>query len=240
MFTHQYRMFKKSLAMRGLVQTLVYAIQWPLVSLRENRQLRERTVIQTAFDNLHGTDTSGIISLSSFSIANPVWKHGVRYAPTSPASFSEALSLLPFQKEVYSTFTFVDVGSGKGATLLYAGDAGFKAVFGIELVEKLNAIAIQNLLMHPSTKLIGQSLCMDAALFKMPIPPLIVFANYPFSSKSLMQKVIRNVSDSGSGPKYFIACNYPYDPSELPDVACKPIVAMQSSNGRSHYCFEVK
>jgi len=237
MLLRQFRMIKKSIAMRGLVPTLVYAARWPLVIYQERRSLAERNAIQSKFDAQYGTDTGGIIPLSSFTIDNPNWVHGVRYAPTSPQSFSESLALLNLASARYADFTFVDVGSGKGATMLYAADLGFKAAIGIELVEELHNIAQKNLSLYPAARNIGQSVCTDALTYKMPPSPLIVFFNYPFSSRELMDGAIRNISQSPGGPKYLLAINYPYDPATLPSGKLRLINSVKTH--RHNYAFEV-
>jgi hypothetical protein len=230
-------MIKKSVAMRGVLPTLAYAARWPLVIYDERRSLAERNAIQLKFDAQYGTDTGGIIPLSSFTIDNPNWVHGVRYAPTSPERFRESLALLNLDSARYRDFTFVDVGSGKGATMLYAADLGFKAVIGIEFVEELHKIAQKNISLYPAAKDIGQSICTDALTYKMPPAPLVVFFNYPFSSHELMDGVIRNISQSGPGEKYLLAVNYPYNPATLPSGKLRLISSVKTH--RHNYAFEV-
>jgi SAM-dependent methyltransferase len=233
-----YRMIKKSLAMRGIGQTIVYAAKWPQVIYDEHRSLRERNATQSRFDSRHGTDTGGIIPLSSFSIDNPNWIHGVRYAPTSPQGFADSLSLLNLSSDSYKDLTFIDIGAGKGATLLYAADLGFKQVIGIEFVEELHKIAEKNLSVYPSAQNIGKSVCADASLYEMPDSPLVAFFNYPFSSQQLMDKVISNISKSRKGPKYLVTLNYPYDPAKLPSSNLR-LINVVSRSERSNYAFEV-
>ncbi len=223
--------------MRGVLPTLVYAARWPLVVYDERRSLAERNAIQSKFDAQYGTDTGGVIPLSCFSIDNPNWVHGVRYAPTSPQQFRESLAMLNLDSNRHGEFTFVDVGSGKGATMLYAADLGFQAVIGIELVEELHKIAQKNISLYPAAKKIGQSVCTDALTYKMPSAPLVVFFNYPFSSQELMDGVIRNISESGAGEKYLLALNYPYDPATLPSGKLRLINSVKTH--RHNYAFEV-
>jgi hypothetical protein len=233
-------MIAKSLAKRGVLHTVFYAAQWPLIIYRERQSLLERNAIQSQFDGLHGTDTAGIIPLSSFVIEDPAWAHGVRYAPTSPRGFDESLSLLGLNSKSYNEFAFVDVGSGKGATLLYASDLGFKAVYGIELVKELHDIAAKNLELYPPARDIGKSVCANAANFEMPAPPLLAFANYPISSKELMAAVVQNIANSGEGPKYLVADNFPYDPATLPGARLRLIKSVRASTGNNNYAFEVR
>jgi SAM-dependent methyltransferase len=232
-------MIAKSLAKRGVLNTVLYATQWPLIIYRERQSLLERNAIQSQFDRLHGTDTAGIIPLSSFVIEDPAWPHGVRYAPTSPQGFEASLSLLGLNSKSYNDFTFVDVGSGKGATLLYASHLGFKAVYGIELVKELHDIAARNLSLYLPDGDRGKSICANAANFQMPAPPLLVFANYPFSSKELMAAVVQNIANSGKGPKYLVADNFPYDPATLPCARLRLIRGVRASTGNNNYAFEV-
>ena len=236
-----FRMIRKSLAMRGVTETILYALRWPLVIFEEQQDLRSRNTIQSQFDARYGTDTGGVIPLSRFTIENPNWVHGVRYAPTSLETFENSLALLNLSRESLKLFTFVDIGAGKGATLLYAADLGFKAVVGVELVEELHKVAVQNIARYPTAKNVGESVCTDALQFKMPTPPLVVFFNYPFSSQELMNGVIRNISASGTGPKFLIALNFPYDPATLPDAKLRLLNSVSSSVRKDHsnYGFEI-
>jgi hypothetical protein len=234
-----YRMIVKSLAVRGLMNTVLYAAKWPIIIHKERRSLRDRNAIQTQFDEKYGTDTAGIIPLSSFVIEDSMWTHGVRYAPTSPKGFKDSLSLLGLGCDSYKEFTFVDVGSGKGATLLYASDLGFKAVCGIELVKELHEIAAKNISLYPAARDIGTSVCTNAVSFQMPSPPLVVFANYPISSKELMDEVVRNIANSGNGPRYLVADNFPYSPAILPSSRLRLINSVEAKTGNRNYAFEV-
>jgi SAM-dependent methyltransferase len=231
-----YRMIRKSVAMRGAAGTIGYAMRWPFVILSERRDLRARNDRQAQFDEAYGTDTGGVIPLSEFTIDHPNWVHGVRYAPTSLETFTGALALLGLSS--FEPFTFVDVGSGKGATLLYAADLGFREVLGIELVPELNDIAIRNLSLYPPARGKGASVCADATTYEMPSTPLIAFFNYPFSSKELMDSVIGNIRRCGKGLKYLIAINYPYDPATLPGGGLK-LIGRIPRKQRCNYAFEV-
>jgi hypothetical protein len=238
MLRRPYRMLRKSLATRGALNTMLYAISWPLIIRKERKSLSERQVVQAKFDEQYGTDTSGFIPLSAFTISSPSWIHGVRYAPTSPQRFEASLMSLGLDRERFKEFTFVDVGSGKGATLLYAADLDFKAIYGVELVEDLHRIAEKNLALYKKAH-IARSVCADASTFQMPSPPLIVFANYPFSSQELMDNVLRNISDSGEGPKYLVANQFPYDIALLPSARLRLISCRKDDRDRGDYAFEV-
>ena len=64
------------------------------------------------------------------------------YQPTEPELFREMMGALPIELE---RFTFVDIGSGKGRTLLMASEFPFKRIVGVELMEELHRAAEENL-----------------------------------------------------------------------------------------------
>src|SRR5271168_5004167 len=62
------------------------------------------------------------------------------YQPTDPALFHEMMAQLRILSERFDfeSFIFVDLGSGKGRTLLMASDYPFKKITGVELLSELN------------------------------------------------------------------------------------------------------
>src|SRR5215472_15588882 len=69
------------------------------------------------------------------------------YQPTEPALFHEMLSSIPVN---YVESTFIDLGSGKGRTLMMASDYPFRRIVGVELLPALNRIAKENLRKYSS------------------------------------------------------------------------------------------
>src|SRR5271155_1080663 len=66
------------------------------------------------------------------------------YQPTDPALFHEMMaSLSTFI--AFDTFTFIDIGSGKGRTLLMASEYPFRKIVGVELIQELHRAAAENL-----------------------------------------------------------------------------------------------
>ena len=126
------------------------------------------------------------------------------YQPTEPAAFHEMLDAL--QQEVgldgvaldFRDFTFLDLGSGKGRTLLMASDYAFRRIVGVELLPALHQIAQENLRLykHESQKCFAlDSICADASEFPFPDEPLVVFLFNPFG-ESGMRQVTANLEGS--------------------------------------------
>jgi SAM-dependent methyltransferase len=111
------------------------------------------------------------------------------YQPTEPTLFREMLdSLQQSAKMEYSEFTFVDLGSGKGRTLLMASDYPFRGILGIEILPALHEIAQQNLAAYESDSqkcFVLESVCADATAFHLPDGPLVLYLFNPFPEAGL-------------------------------------------------------
>jgi hypothetical protein len=126
------------------------------------------------------------------------------YQPTEPATFYEMIGAvqqaLDSGREVlgFRDFTFIDLGSGKGRTLLMASDYPFRRIIGVELLPSLHKIAQENLLQYKSESqkcFALESICADATDFPSPADPLVIFLFNPFP-ESGMRKVVANLEQS--------------------------------------------
>lgn len=126
------------------------------------------------------------------------------YQPTEPAAFHEMLDALqqtpgPDQTTLnFRDYTFIDLGSGKGRTLLMASDYPFRRIVGVELLPALHQIAQQNLRHYKSESqrcFSLASVCADAAAFPFPDDPLVLFLFNPFP-ESGMRRVVANLERS--------------------------------------------
>jgi SAM-dependent methyltransferase len=121
------------------------------------------------------------------------------YQPTEPAVFHEMLSALRAQANVYfEDFTFIDLGSGKGRTLLMAADYPFRRIVGVELLPSLNEIALQNLRRYSSESqkcFALESICADATTCPFPGGPLLIYLFNPFPETGL-RRTLANLNQS--------------------------------------------
>lgn len=140
------------------------------------------------------------------------------YQPTEPAAFHEMLNGLqqlsnPKRPVLnFRDFTFIDLGSGKGRTLLMASDYPFHGIVGVELLPSLHQVAQQNLRQYKSETqkcFALESICADATAFQFPDHPLVIFLFNPFP-ESGMRRVLLNLEQSlrrRSRPVYVIYHN---------------------------------
>jgi SAM-dependent methyltransferase len=113
------------------------------------------------------------------------------YQPTDPALFHEMMAGLPID---FSQFTFIDIGSGKGRTLLLASEYPFRKIVGVEILAELDRAAQENIQAYKSpTKRCSQiqAICADARDFELPDEPLVLYLFNPLPEAPLLQLMER-------------------------------------------------
>lgn len=117
------------------------------------------------------------------------------YQPTEPTLFREMMASLPIE---FDQFTFVDLGSGKGRTLLMASEYPFRRIVGVESIAELHRMAQQNIRDYRSpTQRCAQIevVYADASEFVFPETPLVLYLFNPLPEAGL-RRVIRNLERS--------------------------------------------
>ncbi len=138
------------------------------------------------------------------------------YQPTEPGLFREMMGALPID---FRTFTFIDIGAGKGRALLMATEYPFKKIIGVELIAELHRAAEENVAawraQSPARSAASiDALCLDAREFVFPETPLVVYLFNPLPEPGL-RRVIRNLEESWTGaprPVWIVYHNPLLDP----------------------------
>ncbi|MGA9566344.1 MAG: class I SAM-dependent methyltransferase [Candidatus Korobacteraceae bacterium] len=123
------------------------------------------------------------------------WLSGGQYQPSEPALFHQILRSLPVAPE---GFTFIDLGSGKGRTLLMASDYAFRHIIGVELLDELDVIARQNITRYHGEQqkcFVIESRSGDAREFVFPHEPTVLYLFNPFP-EYVMDVVLANLRNS--------------------------------------------
>lgn len=113
------------------------------------------------------------------------------YQPTDPALFREMMASLPID---FSQFTFIDIGSGKGRTLLMASEYPFRRIVGVEILAELDRAAQENIQSYKSAAQRCseiQAICADAHDLELPDEPLVLYLFNPLPEASLRQMIER-------------------------------------------------
>jgi len=182
----------RSVKARGVVKTLKLSMLQPYLLWQERQYNKARLRNQAEYDRKHAVETGGIVYLGDLAIPSDNAAYGTRYGPTVHATFTEMMAVLAID---HQRFTFIDIGSGKGAVLLYASDYPFDKIIGVEFAPDLHECATRNLANYRSASqkcLNLATICADAVDYSLPLTPLVLFFSSPFSLK-VMQLVLERM-----------------------------------------------
>ena len=193
------------------LRTAVAKLRWSLhhrglmgsVRQAASRLSERRTDAQPTihpFDELHSVDTGGLITAPHLSHGHPHALEATAYCATPPSRFAALLEIWaksPPERPI-DEYTFIDIGCGKGRTLLMAPALPFREIIGVELDPGLVRVAEQNLAksrdgapMVPPTHV----LCGDAAAFDLPVSPCLIYLYNPFTAV-IMEKLLDRIEAS--------------------------------------------
>jgi len=157
-----------------------------------------------AFDARFGTDTAAPF------FGRDRTPGAFFYVATTASVIYEILSSLALQPD---TFTFVDMGSGKGRALLIASEFAFAKIVGIELSQHLHRIAEDNIKrFSPASQRCTafQLHCMNVVDYDYGKEPLVLFLFDPFG-REVVRNVIANLEASlrATPREVFVVYVYP-------------------------------
>ncbi|HVA49247.1 MAG TPA: class I SAM-dependent methyltransferase [Pirellulales bacterium] len=145
-------------------------------------------------------DTSGIKILAEDDIPYSTFADATHYQASNPLVFGAMLKSLGID---YRDFTFVDVGSGKGRTLLLAAQYGFKRIVGIEFDRQLHETAVRNVNQYRTTtgsRRQVECLHADGTRWAPATDKVVLYLFNPFGA-SCLAALLANVQESlKSGP----------------------------------------
>jgi SAM-dependent methyltransferase len=155
------------------------------------------------FDQMHGVDTSGLVPASKLVTGHPNDEHVTAYYGVAPSILRALIAHWRESVPPYpvSSYTFLDIGAGKGRGLLVASEYRFRKVVGIELNPALAAVARQNVAQwkaahdaDPTAEPIApiEVLEQDALEFELPDAPTLLFLFHPFEAP-VLRKLLRQI-----------------------------------------------
>lgn len=124
-----------------------------------------------------------------------VRKHASKYEASNYRFFKKLFENLDWP---YANSTFIDFGCGKGATLFYATEMGFKRIIGVEFSPQLAAIAtanMQKIFSAKGVKFDVEIVNTDAAAYRVPSDADCFYFFNPFDAV-ILDKVIQNIHAS--------------------------------------------
>jgi hypothetical protein len=155
------------------------------------------------FDQMHGVDTSGLVPAKHLITGHANDEHVTAYYGVAPSILR---SLIAQWRETIpphpiSSYTFIDIGAGKGRGVLVASEFHFGKVIGIELNPELAAIARRNVkhwIGEHASDFTAPHLApieileQDALDFNFPGTPTLLFLFHPFEAP-VLRKLLRGI-----------------------------------------------
>jgi SAM-dependent methyltransferase len=178
----------------GLLGGLQHYAATGLEFLRDLSPARRRSRYgDIDFDFAHGVDTTWATVPLRTRVRE--WLSGGQYQPSEPSLFCEILNSLP---EPARSFTFIDLGSGKGRALLMGAEYPFQRIIGVELLSELSEIARHNMALcsNPNQRCFNIEVHSgDARLFQFPDEPIALYLFNPFP-EHVLRTVLMNLRSS--------------------------------------------
>ncbi|WP_187148840.1 class I SAM-dependent methyltransferase [Candidatus Korobacter versatilis] len=173
--------------LRGTAHALGSGWELALDYLPSRKRLRYGDI---DYDFDHGVNTTWAAPTLSVRLRE-IFTRG-QYQPSEPELFRRILDEL---KVNHSEFVFIDLGSGKGRTLLMAADYPFRKIIGAEIIPELHATAEQNITRYHS----DSQKCFeleawlgDAREFPYPPAPLVLYLFNPFPA-DILRDVLQQI-----------------------------------------------
>jgi SAM-dependent methyltransferase len=207
---------RDSVRSRGLLASVVYlgGQAWELTrdSLPDRRKSRFGDI---DYDCDFGVDTTWARLPISVRLREVFTER--LYQPTVPDEFSEIMQYLATVD--FTSFTFIDLGSGKGRALLLAAMYPFEEIVGVEVQPELHRIAEQNI---ANFDVPGQqcrnvwSRCLDAREFEFPKTPIVLYLFNPFPDYVMEQVIAKLEASLRDNPRpTYVLYNAPWEKKVL-------------------------
>jgi SAM-dependent methyltransferase len=148
------------------------------------------------FDQIHGTDTSGLVPARDLTTGHPNDEHITAYYGVAPSILR---TLIDHWRQTnpphhITDYTFLDIGAGKGRAVLLASEFPFRQVIGVELNPAMATIARRNAYIWTRTHAADptssatapiQIVQEDALSTALPNNPTLAFLFHPFEDPVL-------------------------------------------------------
>lgn len=158
----------------------------PLVGSSRIHAAITRTT-DSLYDLRTGFDTGSMLSQHEIGI-RPA--DGREYVATPPRVWRRLMRKLPVNP---ATYTYVDLGCGKGRTLILAAQYGFRRVVGVDLSEKMLEIARRNL--DKAACHTAEVIHANAATYSLPEDPVVLFIYNAFW-RDVLEQIAKGVVSS--------------------------------------------
>jgi len=184
----------------------------PKASPKTVQPIRPRDLLKATatpihpFDQIHGTDTSGLVPACDLVTGHENDEHVTAYYGVAPSILRSLVErwLTTNPPHHITDYTFLDVGAGKGRAAMLASEFPFRQVIGVELNAAMATIAELNadIWSHahkndPTASAIAPIRIVhdDALNFELPLTPAVAFLFHPFEAP-VLRSFLRRIENA--------------------------------------------
>ncbi|MEP0264567.1 class I SAM-dependent methyltransferase [Dokdonia sp.] len=219
-------MSDQSLKTKELIKGIIKSVDYgnfpkrvKIIEALDNFDKRHQTITDQTLEQF---ELNELISLERFN-------NFVRYVPSPSRLFNKLMCFISKYDFEYEDYTFIDVGSGMGRSLLLASHHPFEKIIGIEISEYLNGIAYQNINKYDSInqKCVNiETICCDALNFNFPEKNTVYYFYAPFPDHMESHFFRRLIDFTSETNNKFILI---FLESSLPDIPGSELFRLRSS-----------
>ena len=140
-------------------------------------------------------DFYGLIETHEMDGPEEVKLHATKYEASNPDFFKKMFNNLDWP---YQNSTYIDFGCGKGISLVFAFELGFKKVIGVEFAPILANMALENMKKYSarkSGKVNFEIVNCDASQYEIPAEADCFYFFNPFDA-IILDQVMQNINKS--------------------------------------------
>ncbi len=210
---------RDSIRARGLIASAKYLAEQFVECVKDSLPERRRSRFgDIDYDCDHAVDTTWARLPISVRLRE-IFSERL-YQPTVEEEFAAIMQHLATVD--LQTYTFIDLGSGKGRALLLAAMYPFAQIVGVEVQPELDAIARQNIERFHEA---GQQchsiglLCADAREYEFPLTDIVLYLFNPFPDYVLREVLANLVASARSCPRSIVVLyNAPFEKQEFAQI----------------------
>jgi SAM-dependent methyltransferase len=199
------------------------------------------TLLDYSFDWKNLTDTAPWIRLADLEINSKNKSRGIDYHPTRVKPFYKLFRFLKLPKDA----GFVDLGCGKGRTLIMSMELGFNKVVGVEFSSVLCQIARRNVELYQARRTVLSEVTViesDVIDYHISHSDRIFYLFNPFD-EVILRRIMVNIRNSMAEPrKIWIIYYNPVHHNIIEDIGRDMLLARKEImfNGCLFFVYESK
>lgn len=190
------------------------------------------------WDRSHHVETGGQIELADLNVVGANRLLGNPAVSTSPKTFTFLTRYFPTGRE---EFTYIDVGSGKGRTLILASEVGFKRTIGVEFSGDVHVLAGRNIKSYCRFNRTDCEFILineDATQYELPPHKLVLFFANPFLPAlwpDMIDNIVRSYNAQCRKMYLILAGSQPTNIQEAASIIAACEIFKPVGRGRAPY-----